>query len=184
MSFLDDVSLQTAECCQSQDYRAWRAAEAEVAKKIVKTQGTDLMSPCHTPVWKQDETAFVESLSRKLRILARVGQAVRRAKYGPAADEWPIGRTPSPVVLKRKRELEALLEQDSSTPDISACPTPTRTASDVAADTSTGSVCMPETIPQITGRDQAQANDIALDNTVRAQESRPTKKRRIGDTSK
>lgn len=84
---------------------------------IVATQGECLVPRWHTPVWEKEYSEeFAVILTRKLDALD-IAQLVRRAKYGPAADEWPIGHTPPEMKERRVAELRALEELEDRTSD-------------------------------------------------------------------
>ncbi|KAF7872432.1 hypothetical protein EAF04_003353 [Stromatinia cepivora] len=74
---------------------------------IVATQGAYLVPPVDTPVFQEAyDDQFAAALQMHLDALITV-QLCRTAMYHGAADEWPIGYTPTELKEKRKAELKA-----------------------------------------------------------------------------
>ena len=75
---------------------------------VVTTRGAFLVPRGNTPVIDRGYHAtFASDLCLRLDALV-TAQAVRRARYGDAAEQWPIGRTPPELVQKSKDELKTL----------------------------------------------------------------------------
>ncbi|RKU46302.1 hypothetical protein DL546_007805 [Coniochaeta pulveracea] len=74
---------------------------------VVGTQGAYLVPRAGTPVFQEAYDAeFVVLLKRHLNSLL-LGQECRHVIYHGAADEWPMGHTPSELKEKRDAELKA-----------------------------------------------------------------------------
>ncbi|KAM3065430.1 hypothetical protein ACMFMG_011450 [Clarireedia jacksonii] len=73
---------------------------------IVATQGAYLIPCPDTPVFQAYDDQFATVLQMHLHALV-VAQTARNAMYHSAADEWPMGHTPTEIKEKLEAELKA-----------------------------------------------------------------------------
>jgi hypothetical protein len=86
------------------------SANLQDSPDIVDTQGAYLWPCIGTPVLQNSYDAdFVAKLEMYLDVTI-MQQDLRRSKYHSDADEWPIGRTPPELKVKREVELKAMEE--------------------------------------------------------------------------
>ncbi|KAI3338905.1 hypothetical protein F4824DRAFT_498756 [Ustulina deusta] len=84
---------------------------------IVATQGAYLVPRAGTPVFQEAyDDKFPAALELHLGAVV-TEQICRTAMYHGAADEWPMGHTPTEIKEKRKAELKAQEELEGATSD-------------------------------------------------------------------